>query len=195
MKKALSIIFLLIYISTSLSIGIAFAQKDNSGIYRNGDDFAKGKLSLAINCKTEKHKIKLNDFFSLPYIIVKHNDSSYKLYKKDIFGYKMCDGSVYRFDNKKELLLLNPTEQILIYKHIIAKPPTGLNNVTNYYFSLGSNSPVKLLTKSNLKAVFPGYNKFYESLNTEFKYNTQLAKYDDNHKIFRLNWLYQNNNN
>ena len=124
MKKALSIIFLLIYISTSLC-GIAFAQKDNTGIYRNGDDFAKGKLSLAINCKTEKHKIKSNDFLSLPYIMVKHNDSSYKVYKKHIFGYKMCDGSVYRFDNKKELLLLNPTEQILIYKHIIAKPLTG----------------------------------------------------------------------
>ncbi len=172
----------------------AFAQKDSSGIYRNGDDFAKGKLSLAINCKTEKHKIKLNDFFSLPYIIVNHNDSSYKLCKKDIFGYKVCDGSIYRFDNKKELLLLNPTELIFIYKHIVAKPSTGLTNVTNYYFSIGANSPVKLLTKPNLKTTFPGNNKFHKSLDTEFKYNTQLAKYDDHHKIFRINWLYQNNN-
>ena len=65
----------------------AFSQNDSSGIYINGDDFKKGKLSFAINCSTEKHKIKLNDFFSLPYIIVIHNDSSYKFYKRDIFGF------------------------------------------------------------------------------------------------------------
>ena len=194
MKKALSILFLLAYLNTAFSIEIAFAQKDSSGIYRHGNDFEKGKLSLAINCKTEKHKIKLNDFFSLPYIIVMHNKRSYKFYKKNIFGYKVCDGSVYRFDNKKELLLLNATEPIFIYKHIVAKPPTGLTNVTNYYFSIGANSPVKLLTKSNLKTTLPGNNKFRESLDTEFKYNSQLAKYDDHYKIFRINWLYQNKN-
>ena len=173
----------------------AFSQNDSSGIYLNGDDFKKGKLSFAINCNIEKHKIKLNDFFSLPYIIVIRNDSSYKFYKSDIFGYKVCDGNVYRFDNKKELLLLNSTESIFIYRHNIAKPPRGLTNVTNYYFSIGANSPVKLLTKSNLKTTFPDNTKFYKSLDTEFKYNTQLAKYDDEHKIFRINWLYQKNRN
>ena len=173
----------------------AFSQNDSSGIYINGDDFKKGKLSFAINCNTEKHKIKLNDFFSLPYIIVVHNDSSYKFFKSDIFGYKVCDGNVYRFDNKKELLLLNSTESIFIYKHDIAKPPRGLTNVTNYYFSIGANSPVKLLTKLNLKTTFPDNTKFYKSLDAEFKYNTQLAKYDDEHKIFRINWLYQKNTN
>ncbi len=182
----------------SLSMGVmlllfasANAQTDSSGIYKNGDDFSNGKLSLAINCETEKHKIKLNDFFNKPYVIVKHNDSSYKFYKKDIFGYKICNGSIYRFDGKKELLLFNSTEQILIYKYVIPNRTEGLTNVTNYYFSINANSPVQLLTKANLKKAFPANQKFRDEIDRKFKYNTQLAGYDDEHKMYKINWIYQ----
>lgn len=173
----------------------AAAQKDSSGIYKTGDDFISGKLSLAINCETEKHKITLNDLFNKPYIIVKHNDTSYKFYKKDIFGYKKCDGSIYRFDGKKELLLLNSTEQILIYKHILPNRTSGgLTNVTNFYFSINANSPVQLLTKANLKKAFAINEQFIDEIDKSFKYNTQLAAYDDYHQMYRINWIYQRNN-
>ena len=40
-------------------IGV-IAQKDSSGIYKTTEDFQQRKLSYAINCKTEKHKINPN---------------------------------------------------------------------------------------------------------------------------------------
>src|SRR6266542_5649264 len=168
------------------------AQDDSSGIYKNGNDYSNGKLSLAINCETEKHKINLNDFFNKPYIIVKHNDSSYKFYKKEIFGYKICNGSIYRFNGKKELLLLNPSEQILIYKYILPnRTQGGSTNITNYYFSINAMAPVQLLTKTNLKKIFPGNEQFVDELDRIFKYNTELAAYDDYHKMYKINWIYQ----
>ncbi len=171
----------------------ANAQADSSGIYKNGDDFSNGKLSLAINCETEKHKIKLNDFLMKPYIIVKHNDSSYKFFKKDIFGYKSCEGSIFRFVKNEAYILLNPDEKILIYKYNTANASRGLTNATSYYFSEDANSSVKLLTKTNLKKAFPANQKFRNEIDRKFKYNTQLAAYDDEHKMYKINWIWQNN--
>lgn len=42
------------------AFSIAIAQTDSSGIYATANDFQQGKLSYAINYKTEKHKIKDN---------------------------------------------------------------------------------------------------------------------------------------
>lgn len=178
----------------TLSAFTLYAQSDSSGVYLTGSDFKSGKLSLAIDCRTEKHRIKLNDFFGKPFIIVKHKDSSYKLQKGEIFGFKTCDGTIIRFSKKKELVLLNPSETILIYRHDHAEPPKGKTNVTNYYFSTGADSPVLLLTKSNLKKAFPDQHLFHQQIDLHFRYNTELAAYDAFHKMYKLNWIFSNNN-
>ena len=49
----------MIIILTVICLG-ANAQKDSSGVYLNATDFMQRKLSYAINCKTEKHKINPN---------------------------------------------------------------------------------------------------------------------------------------
>ncbi len=180
-------------VSGILICSIAVAQKDSSGIYKTAYDFQQSKLSFAINCTTEKHKIKLNDFFGKPYITVVHNDSSYEFFKAKIFGYQTCDGQIVRFLKKKELLLLNPTESIMIYRYDIPKPPRGKTNVTNYYFSKDAGSSVLSLTISNLKMAFPESHAFHMKLDELFKYNTELAAYDDNNKMYRVNSILVNN--
>lgn len=167
------------------------AQKDSSGIFLTANDFVQNRLLYSGSCKKDKHKIKLNDFFGKSYVTIKHRDSIYRVYKKQIFGYKWCDGNVYRFKNKKELLLLNPAEPILIYKHIISKPPTGLTNVTNYYFSKGAFSMPLLLTFKNLNKEFSENPLFIDSLKQMFTYNTQLASYDSYRKVYVLNSVYK----
>jgi hypothetical protein len=42
-----------------------------SGVYLSAKDFSTHHLYLGINCKNEKHTIRLNEFFNLPYITVK----------------------------------------------------------------------------------------------------------------------------
>lgn len=159
-----------------------FAQKERvRGIYKTCDDFVKGNLSFDNNCNIRNIRIRLNDFFSKKYITVKKGDSSLKLLKNDIFGYINCRNEVFRFKGKIELFLLNAGEQILIYKHIVSKPPTGRTNVTNYYFSLGVNSPVQKLTIRNLKNIFPANSIFKNFIDKNFRYNTDLAEFD---KVF-----------
>ncbi|MBI1779949.1 MAG: hypothetical protein HYR66_01050 [Sphingobacteriales bacterium] len=164
------------------------AQKERvRGIYKTSDDFAKGNLSFNNNCTNKKIKIMLNDFFVQPYITIKQGDSSLKLLKSDIFGYRNCNNEIFRFKGKQELLLLNAGEQILIYKHIISKPPLGRTNVTNYYFSLGVNSPIQKLTIKNLKNAFPANLHFYNLIDKNFKYNTDLAGLDEANKMYKIN--------
>lgn len=167
--------------------------QNSSGIYKTATDFQEGRLTYGIDCKTEKHKIKLNDFFNTPYLSVKHNDSTIKLYKKDIFGYRFSNGEIYRTKGKREYKVLNYGEStIIIYRRNISRPPAGRTNVTNYYFSKDVFSPVEKLTFENLKAAFPDQDKFHEQLKARFKYNTDLASFDTIHKIYLINWIYQN---
>lgn len=177
-------------ISLLFAVSSVVAQKDSSGVYITADDFSQRKLSYAINCTTEEHKIKLNDFFGKSYITVKHKDSSYKLFKAKIFGYKTCDEEIVRFQNGKELVLLNATGSILIYRNEVSIPAKGRTNVTNYYFSKNAGSPALSLTTSNLKKAFPDNHPFHMKLDELFKYNTDLAVYDDFHKMYKLNWVY-----
>ena len=167
-----------------------FAQKERvRGIYKTCDDFVKGNLSFDNNCNIRNIRIRLNDFFSKKYITVKKGDSSLKLLKNDIFGYINCRNEVFRFKGKIELFLLNAGEQILIYKHIVSKPPTGRTNVTNYYFSLGVNSPVQKLTIRNLKNIFPANSIFKNFIDKNFRYNTDLAEFDKLNKMYKVNLL------
>ena len=167
-----------------------FAQKERvRGIYKTCDDFVKGNLSFDNNCNIRNIRIRLNDFFSKKYITVKKGDSSLTLLKNDIFGYINCRNEVFRFKGKIELFLLNAGEQILIYKHIVSKPPTGRTNVTNYYFSLGVNSPVQKLTIRNLKNIFPANSIFKNFIDKNFRYNTDLAEFDKVNKMYKVNLL------
>ena len=186
MKKLILLIILV-----NIYSSVVKAQNDSSGIYKTADDFAAKKLSFAINCQIEKHKIYLNGFFTKPFIIVKHYDSSYKIFRKDIYGYRFCTGETYRIAKSYDLEILNPEEYIIIYRRNIINPPVGKTNVTNYYFSIGAYSSVQSLTFKNLKKAFPGNQKFYKQLESMFKYNTELATYDNQYKMFMINWIYK----
>ena len=168
-----------------------FAQKGERilGVFKTSKDFKEGNLSFIMDCNSKKNKILLNDLFNKKYITVKQNDSSYNLFKSSIYGYETCNKNVYRFLNKKELLLLNQDEEILIYKHILPKGTTGRTNVTRYYFSIGKETEVQSLTIKNLKNAFIINEKFINMISNNFKYNTDLAAFDEVNKIYKINSL------
>ena len=171
----------------SLTTLFAFAQ--NSGVYLSASDFASGKLTYGINCSTEKHKIMLNEFLNQDYITVVHDKQSHKLLKKEIFGYKDCDNLTYRFAEKSHYVILNPTEQILLYKHAI-KGSKNQPAEVHYYFSVFGAGEVQALTLMNLKKAFPENHKLHDALDAEFKTDDQLSEYDTFHKMYKVNRLY-----
>ncbi len=178
------------YILLSLfSLTTLFAFAQNSGVYLSASDFASGKLKYEINCSTEKHKIKLNEFLEKPYITVFHDNKSHELQKKEIFGYKDCNGSVYRFVEQHHYVVVNPTENILLYKHVIVASKNQQEAI-HYFFSNGSAGNVQELTLTNLKSTFPENHKFHDALDSNFKSDGDLAEYDSFHKIYKVNRLY-----
>ena len=52
-----------------------FAQK--SGVFKSFADYKSGTMEYGINCATEMHKIKRNDFWDKDYITVIHEGKSY----------------------------------------------------------------------------------------------------------------------
>jgi hypothetical protein len=174
------------------SLSTLFAYAQNSGVYLSASDFASGKLAYEINCSTEKHTIKLNEFLNQDYITVIHNKQSHKLQKKEIFGYKDCDNLTYRFAGNSHYVILNPTEDILLYKHTVEASKNQKAEV-HYYFSVSSAGELQTLTLMNLKEAFPENHKLHDALDAEFKADDQLAQYDSFHKMYKVNRLYASN--
>ena len=58
-----------------------------------------------------------------------------------------------------------------------------------YFFSVGPNGDVQPLTILNLKKAFPDNHAFHDLLDMSFKHDSDLTKYDDFHKMFKVNRL------
>jgi hypothetical protein len=170
-----------------------FSQTDSSGVYLTPKDFVTHKLSFAINCKTQKHKIKSDMIFHPKEITIKHKDSTYTYPKDSIYGIKYCDGSIVRIYDNSEYPLINPNEKILIYK--VVSRGTGRGNpsaTTRYYFSKDAKSRIEKLTIDNIKAAFPDNHKFHDLIDMEFHSDNELSTYDNFHKIMKINRVLQN---
>lgn len=172
---------------------LVFSQNDSSGIYFTDNDYIKHKLSFAINCKTEKHKIKSDMIFRSKEISIKHDDSTYTYPKDSIYGIKYCDGSIIRIYNNSEYPLINPNEAILIYKVVSGSNGKGGSTLkTTFYFSKDAQGQILELTIYNMKAAFPDNHKFHDLIDLAFHSNEELTLYDNFHKLMKINRILQN---
>lgn len=58
-----------------------------------------------------------------------------------------------------------------------------------YFFSVGPNGDVLPLTILNLKKALPDNHTFHDLLDMSFKHDSDLTKYDEFHKRFKVNRL------
>jgi hypothetical protein len=170
------------------------AQKDSSGIYRTADDFRNHKLTLAINYKTEQHKIKAGLFSDAAHFNVKHQDSTYTLDKSNTYGYKNTQGEVFRFVDNTAYRIINSDETILLYLHTLPISPVVNPTIRveeHYYFSKDAAGSLVELTLVNLKKAFGDNPKFVALLNRYFEKDEQLLSYDANRQMYTVNRLLQ----
>ncbi|HMV07474.1 MAG TPA: hypothetical protein PKL56_11785 [Cyclobacteriaceae bacterium] len=177
----------LIIILLSVTTSVVFAQSDSSGVYKTFDDYKSKKLLYAIDCNTESHKIKSDQFHHKDVVRVVHNDSLFTMPKSEIFGYKDCNGVTYRIVDGKNHSILNPYNNLQLYKHEIR----GHKSTTlHYYFSKTIDSAPILLTIDNLRHAFPDNVEFLKSIDENFKRDGQLIKFDKKNKQFIISKLY-----
>lgn len=188
-KMAAVIAGLVIFSTNSL-----FAQE--SGVFKTFTNYTAGKMEYGIDCATEKHKIKLNEFLGKDFITVVHDGKSYKLKKAETWGYQLCDEKLVRFQENDHYDVTDKGVLWIYTKQSVqaASPRSGVKTVTTYYFSKGGDNGILELTLLNLKATFPDNHMLHDAIDGLFKTNTSLIEYDQFHKLYKINHFLETQN-
>jgi hypothetical protein len=159
------------------------------GLYKSAEDFRRHRLTLAVNCQTETHKLRLHEFSGKPYVTVVHAGKPYQVAKDSLFGFRDCDGHEYRFAAGNEHYpILNPSEELLLYK--VERPTVGKNpGSVRLYFSPTAAAPIQPLTLLAVKRAFPDNHRFHDLLDAQLPLGTDLTAYDEMHHMTKINWL------
>ena len=186
--KNIAKIVVAIAVIAVISTSSLFAQK--SGIFKSFVDFTSGKMEYGIDCATEKHKIKLNDFLGKGYITVVHEGKPYNLKKAEIWGFQLCDEKIVRFQGKEDYSV-DDKGALWMYKKqsivsVNAKSHSS-KTVTTFYFSKGGDGEIKELTLLNLKGAFPDNHMLHDAIDGQFKTDASLGEYDQFHKHYKIN--------
>lgn len=166
----------------------ASAQSISSGIFRTASDYGADKLECRINCDSERHKIKLNDFLNKPFITVVHGGKRYTLNKREIFGFRDCSGATYRFFNGSSYLIAESRKLFIYTADENVSSGKGFRTVHKYYFSIGAAGDIRPLTLQTLKAAFPNSHRFHDALDANFQ-SEKVSAYDSFHRMYKVNHL------
>ncbi len=172
-----------------LSSCIYLQSYSQAGVYLSASDYNNHQIQHKIDCHTGT--IKLHRFMrSNPYLSIIEGDETQKFYAKDIYGYTDCERHTFRLFNNKEYFIAEAGD-IFIYmqKEYVAEYHKKNHAVYTYYFSVGAESDIMELNISNLKKVYSDNTKFIELLDLYFQ-NGVVTEYDDIHKMYKLNYVY-----
>ncbi len=187
MKKLVKIATMIAGIAI-ISTSSLFAQK--SGVFKSFADYTSGKMEYGIDCATDKHKIKLNDFLGKDFITVVHEGKPYNLKKAEIWGFQLCDGKIVRFQGKEDFSVEDKSILWVSRKQstVPGNSKTAISKtVTTFYFSKGGGGEIKELTLLNLKAAFPDNHMLHDAIDSQFKTDASLGEYDQFHKHYKIN--------
>ncbi len=173
-------------------IAIAGAQTSSSGIFRTAEDFMNDKLEYASQCDSPSSKIKTEKLFKRNQVIIKHKGEAYKINKENLYAIRYCTGAIERLFQGKTYPMVNPGEEILMYKINIDQIGKSQPAQTKWYFSKSASWAIQPLTIGNLLGAFPDNHAFHDAIMAEFKFDSELARYDPVHKMMRINRLYKN---
>ncbi len=172
---------------------VAQTPPTGSGVYLTVADYRQGKLALPVNCQTEKHRIRLHDFFGSASLDVIHNGEKHTFQKDSIYGIRDCDGKDFRFLGREDYQILE-SKSIVLYEKLVAATSItgkGIRTVEMMYFSLQPDAGLLPLTVANLKKALPDNHKFHDLLDENFRQNTDVVAYDPTHNMYKVNHLLQ----
>jgi hypothetical protein len=105
-----------------------------------------------------------------------------------------CNNRLYRFFLNEEYQIEESSKIYIYSKERNVTQGKGFKLVKDYYFSVGSNSVITPLRIEYLKRDFPENHKFHDMLDENFK-DGDAAAYDDFHKMYKVNHIYQLSSN
>ena len=158
-----------------------FDPSNNCGIYRTPGDRQARTLSLAIQCSKEPHKLKPGFIQDRSAIKIEHEGETRRYLRRDLYGYRDCNGVEYHFFEGKPYELVNPGEPVPIYRMY---EWVGKQRMTLYFFSGEDVEAIQPLTLDHLRREFSDEALFLERLYLLAENDFQLIRY--RHAINRL---------
>ncbi|MGZ3863424.1 MAG: hypothetical protein ACXVPN_08380 [Bacteroidia bacterium] len=186
-RKILYRIFLALILVKAVFFTNELAAQPARGVYLNAPDFVNGKLSYT-NLSGKKCRIKIHASSRAPIKII-CGDSVIHLYKDSVYGYKDKENISHRFYKKNIYEILNPSENILLYRLMISGKTKYEDAIYNYYFSKNAQSGILPLDLQNVEAAFDENKLLLDFIEIHFKTDSDLTEYDPIHKKYKLNRL------
>lgn len=141
---------------------------------------------------TEKCKLHLHEWPYKDYVTVLCNKTKKRLSKDSLYAYRDAQGTLYRFFEKEIYEIVNPNEDLLLYKRsVLSANAKNAEGEEVFYFSVTDASPPIKLSLYNLEKAFAANSLFCAYLELHFKDDSALNEYDHEHKTYKLNRLYQ----
>lgn len=191
MNRRTLTIAMALFAGCMLSVGgrAAAQTPKTSGVYLTPADYQNGRLAFEGDCRSKTHRLELHDVLNKPYIDVTHESEKRRFGKSELFGFRACDGSDYRFAANLEYQIVEARDLYIYNRETPVSQGKGFRTVRQYFFSVGAEGKILELTLENLKQAFPNNHKFHDSLDATFGAGQDLAWYDDFHKMFKVNRL------
>ena len=161
-----------------------------SGLYLSAADFQRARLEHPIDCRTARHVIDRHTVLRNSYIDVEHEGQRFRHEKRDIFGYRDCDGRDIRFVEGAEYEVVEAGPVYIYTSERIEHRGRPYKRVTVFSFSVTPDSALLTLTAVNLKRAYPSERRFPVLIDAAAQRGDDLSAYDDVHKTYRINLLF-----
>ena len=169
----------------------AGAQKKITGIYRSLHDYLDNRPGYTAN-SGRLPTITLYTLAPRSYVTIRNENNRIRVYKNDIFAYRLANGEVYRIAGNHSFRLLNNNPLLLLYKRSMpASPKAGPEEQFKYYFSTGDGK-IQALTAWNIKQAFAHHATLPDEIDALFKRDAELLAYDSFRGMYKLEWLVNN---
>ncbi len=180
----------ILFVASFIAIHTISAQ---SGIYYAEDNFKNRLANYQIPCPNELSPEKLYDFYNKKYLLLSKAEAIKKIKKKDIWGYKDCQGFNYIIIHNIHYRVLEDDALVMYILNYDADAnfrdfQRGV--VAKFYFSKSLSSSIEFLNIDNIKKVFKDNNTFIQNVETYLKTpHPCLHCYDAHDKTYILNEL------
>ena len=174
-----------------LSTALAGFAKGRTGLYMSAEDYKKDKLTYESDCHNKAVKIRLHDMLgSSPKLTVIQDGKKTEHQKSEVFGFRDCDGKVYRFYNNSKYQVID-SGNVFIYRHEEnVSAGKGFKVEKVYYFSTSADGNIMPLTMASLQNAYAGNDKFITMM-SDLQNNSGLFAYDHVHRRYMINTIYQ----
>ena len=162
------------------------AAGERSGLYMPAAAYAAGRLTYEVHCRTAMHKIDRHTLLGRSYVDLTHEGRQYRHAKREVYGYRGCDGNDVRFVGNQEFALLSAGPLYLYSAQMPSPGAKGTRLETRYFFSATAGDSALPLTRANLKQAYPDDHRFHDLLDQSFRSEAELAAYDAFHKQYRV---------